>query len=214
MLLLIKQTNLDLAITFSDHFTVPSFCLMPFFVLQHVESDGPALDAGLRAGDLITHVNGESVHGLVHTEVVELILKVISTFTCLMPSVWCPCAICTFSASCLCILRDCMGFPLFEFVSFHNLDGVLKACRTFPSYSRIIPSFFIRKVKAVVQKRFTRLIPGLSYHRHEELNKLDLYSLECRTMGVILLNHVRSIEAYQCRYGDICISGRISNKTR
>lgn len=28
------------------------------------------------AGDLITHVNGESVHGLVHTEVVELILKV------------------------------------------------------------------------------------------------------------------------------------------
>lgn len=30
----------------------------------------------MRAGDLITHVNGESVQGLVHTEVVELLLKV------------------------------------------------------------------------------------------------------------------------------------------
>ncbi|XP_051632238.1 microtubule-associated serine/threonine-protein kinase 1-like, partial [Manacus candei] len=36
---------------------------------------GPAQEAGLCAGDLITHVNGEPVHGLVHTEVVELILK-------------------------------------------------------------------------------------------------------------------------------------------
>lgn len=43
---------------------------------QHVEDGGPAHEAGLCAGDLITHVNGESVHGLVHTEVVELILKV------------------------------------------------------------------------------------------------------------------------------------------
>lgn len=43
---------------------------------QHVEEGGPAHDAGLREGDLITHVNGEPVHGLVHTEVVELILKV------------------------------------------------------------------------------------------------------------------------------------------
>lgn len=40
---------------------------------------GPAQEAGLCAGDLITHVNGESVHGLVHTEVVELILKVSGT---------------------------------------------------------------------------------------------------------------------------------------
>ncbi|XP_032884549.1 microtubule-associated serine/threonine-protein kinase 2 isoform X2 [Amblyraja radiata] len=52
----------------SDIFTV-------HHMVWHVESDGPALDAGLRAGDLITHVNGEPVHGLVHTEVVELILK-------------------------------------------------------------------------------------------------------------------------------------------
>uniref|UniRef100_A0A8C1L7C5 non-specific serine/threonine protein kinase n=1 Tax=Cyprinus carpio TaxID=7962 RepID=A0A8C1L7C5_CYPCA len=44
-------------------------------MVWHVESGGPAQEAGLCAGDLITHVNGESVHGLVHTEVVELILK-------------------------------------------------------------------------------------------------------------------------------------------
>ncbi|XP_072555536.1 microtubule-associated serine/threonine-protein kinase 3 isoform X5 [Paramormyrops kingsleyae] len=44
-------------------------------VVWCVEEGSPAHDAGLRAGDLITHVNGESVQGLVHTEVVELLLK-------------------------------------------------------------------------------------------------------------------------------------------
>ncbi|XP_074541072.1 microtubule-associated serine/threonine-protein kinase 1-like isoform X2 [Halichoeres trimaculatus] len=44
-------------------------------IVWHVEDGGPAQEAGLCAGDLITHVNGEPVHGLVHTEVVELILK-------------------------------------------------------------------------------------------------------------------------------------------
>ncbi|XP_072299621.1 microtubule-associated serine/threonine-protein kinase 1-like isoform X2 [Eucyclogobius newberryi] len=44
-------------------------------MVWHVEEGGPAQEAGLGSGDLITHVNGESVHGLVHTEVVELILK-------------------------------------------------------------------------------------------------------------------------------------------
>nr|XP_039330524.1 microtubule-associated serine/threonine-protein kinase 2 isoform X8 [Saimiri boliviensis boliviensis] len=44
-------------------------------MVWHVEDGGPASEAGLRQGDLITHVNGETVHGLVHTEVVELILK-------------------------------------------------------------------------------------------------------------------------------------------
>ncbi|XP_029285005.1 microtubule-associated serine/threonine-protein kinase 2 isoform X2 [Cottoperca gobio] len=44
-------------------------------MVWHVEDGGPAHNAGLRQGDLITQVNGEAVHGLVHTEVVELILK-------------------------------------------------------------------------------------------------------------------------------------------
>ncbi|KAJ8277878.1 hypothetical protein GJAV_G00081180 [Gymnothorax javanicus] len=44
-------------------------------MVWHVEQGGPAHEAGLREGDLITHVNGEPVHGLVHTEVVELIIK-------------------------------------------------------------------------------------------------------------------------------------------
>lgn len=50
------------------------------FLGQHVEDGGPASEAGLRQGDLITHVNGEPVHGLVHTEVVELVLKVSAGF--------------------------------------------------------------------------------------------------------------------------------------
>ncbi|XP_016896906.1 microtubule-associated serine/threonine-protein kinase 3 isoform X1 [Cynoglossus semilaevis] len=40
-----------------------------------VEEDSPAFQAGLRTGDLITHVNGESVQGLVHPEMLELLLK-------------------------------------------------------------------------------------------------------------------------------------------
>uniref|UniRef100_A0A671T0V0 non-specific serine/threonine protein kinase n=1 Tax=Sinocyclocheilus anshuiensis TaxID=1608454 RepID=A0A671T0V0_9TELE len=44
-------------------------------MVWHVEDGGPAHEAGLKEGDLITHVNGEPVHGLVHTDVVELILK-------------------------------------------------------------------------------------------------------------------------------------------
>ncbi|KAM6111516.1 LOW QUALITY PROTEIN: microtubule-associated serine/threonine-protein kinase 4-like [Phoenicopterus ruber ruber] len=49
------------------------------YTVQHtvwnVEEGGAAYQAGLKAGDLITHINGEPVHGLVHTEVIELLLK-------------------------------------------------------------------------------------------------------------------------------------------
>ncbi|XP_068609117.1 microtubule-associated serine/threonine-protein kinase 3 [Brachionichthys hirsutus] len=46
-----------------------------YHMVWNVEEGGSAHKAGLKAGDLITHVNGEAVHGLVHTEVVELLLK-------------------------------------------------------------------------------------------------------------------------------------------
>ncbi|XP_067114654.1 microtubule-associated serine/threonine-protein kinase 3 isoform X1 [Osmerus mordax] len=46
-----------------------------YHMVWNVEEGGCAHKAGLRAGDLITHVNGEPVNGLVHTEVVELLLK-------------------------------------------------------------------------------------------------------------------------------------------
>ena len=41
-----------------------------------MEEGSPAYQAGLCTGDLITHVNGESVQGLVHPEMIELLLKV------------------------------------------------------------------------------------------------------------------------------------------
>ncbi|XP_068279268.1 microtubule-associated serine/threonine-protein kinase 4 isoform X2 [Nyctibius grandis] len=44
-------------------------------IVWNVEEGGVAYEAGLKAGDLITHINGEPVHGLVHTEVIELLLK-------------------------------------------------------------------------------------------------------------------------------------------
>ncbi|KAM6962507.1 LOW QUALITY PROTEIN: microtubule-associated serine/threonine-protein kinase 3-like [Aplochiton taeniatus] len=45
-------------------------------MVSSVEDSSPAHEAGLRTGDLITHVNGESVQGLVHTEMMELLLKI------------------------------------------------------------------------------------------------------------------------------------------
>ncbi|KFP73334.1 Microtubule-associated serine/threonine-protein kinase 4, partial [Apaloderma vittatum] len=52
----------------SDIYTV-------YHIVWNVEEGGAAYQAGLKAGDLITHINGEPVHGLVHTEVIELLLK-------------------------------------------------------------------------------------------------------------------------------------------
>ncbi|KAM4575183.1 microtubule-associated serine/threonine-protein kinase 3 [Fundulus diaphanus] len=44
-------------------------------MVSSVEEGSPAHQAGLSTGDLITHVNGESVQGLVHPELIELLLK-------------------------------------------------------------------------------------------------------------------------------------------
>ncbi|XP_068599592.1 microtubule-associated serine/threonine-protein kinase 3 [Brachionichthys hirsutus] len=44
-------------------------------MVSSVEEGSPAHKAGLCSGDLITHVNGESVQGLVHPEMIELLLK-------------------------------------------------------------------------------------------------------------------------------------------
>jgi len=43
-------------------------------LVKDVDRNGPAFDAGLKPGDLITHVNGEPVQGLQHVEVLSLIL--------------------------------------------------------------------------------------------------------------------------------------------
>merc|ERR1719367_651550 len=42
---------------------------------MEVTSGAPAYDAGLRAGDLVTHINSEPVQGLYHTQVLQLLVS-------------------------------------------------------------------------------------------------------------------------------------------
>merc|ERR1719188_41483 len=44
-------------------------------LVMEVDKGSPAFDAGLRPGDLVTHVNGEPVQGLMHTQVLQLLMS-------------------------------------------------------------------------------------------------------------------------------------------
>ena len=44
-------------------------------LVMEVTSGAPAYDAGLRAGDLVTHINSEPVQGLYHTQVLQLLVR-------------------------------------------------------------------------------------------------------------------------------------------
>lgn len=44
-------------------------------LVMAIEEGSPAFEAGLRPYDLITHVNGEAVQGLYHTQVLQLLLN-------------------------------------------------------------------------------------------------------------------------------------------
>ena len=67
-----SPTLLEIAGELENRLDVLQSC---FSIFQAVESSSPAFEAGLRAGHLITHVNNENVQGLLHVQVVSLILS-------------------------------------------------------------------------------------------------------------------------------------------
>ena len=44
-------------------------------LIMAVENNSPAFEAGLRPGNLITHINGEPIQGLMHPQVLQLVLS-------------------------------------------------------------------------------------------------------------------------------------------